>query len=169
MRVNPKQILLASVLVVGMAFCGHTPPEDPPPAGPRSQPGTAMGIYTPDQHQLYSGRFTIRAGRVYQAGRPPVFPVEGNIELDVDEIRNSGTFVATLTLPEGTFVVEMDRFHEFSPCQDGGIAAFMFEHGDSGCGDSNWPSHFCTLPAGAMAMPPSTANLCIRITRSISC
>lgn len=22
---------------------------------------------------------------------------------------------------------------------DGGIAAFIFEHGDSGCGDTNWP------------------------------
>jgi hypothetical protein len=31
------------------------------------------------------------------------------------------------------------RFHEFQPCQDGGIAAWIFEHGDSGCGDANWP------------------------------
>ena len=33
----------------------------------------------------------------------------------------------------------MDRFHEFSPCQNGGVAAFIYEHGDSGCGDTNWP------------------------------
>ena len=26
-----------------------------------------------------------------------------------------------------------------APCQDGGVAAFIFEHGDSGCGDTNWP------------------------------
>ena len=36
----------------------------------------------------------------------------------------------------------MDRFHEFSPCQDGGIAAYLYEHGDSGCGDTNWPKTF---------------------------
>jgi hypothetical protein len=35
--------------------------------------------------------------------------------------------------------VTIDRFEEFSPCQNGGIAAWLFEHGDSGCGDANWP------------------------------
>ena len=35
--------------------------------------------------------------------------------------------------------VEIDRFEEFSPCHDGGIASWLFEHGDSRCGDSNWP------------------------------
>ena len=39
----------------------------------------------------------------------------------------------------GTYRVELERFYEFSPCQDGGIAAFLFEHGNAGCGDSNWP------------------------------
>ena len=66
-------------------------------------------------------------------------PVEGTINIDVDEKANSGTFVADLALPEGRYVVEMERFEQFSPCQDGGIAAWLFEHGDSGCGDANWP------------------------------
>ena len=35
--------------------------------------------------------------------------------------------------------MELDRIHQISPCQDGGIAAFLFEHGNSGCGDMNWP------------------------------
>ncbi len=122
-------------------------------AGPRSQPGTKMGIYTPEQHDLYDGHFVLRASRVHQVGRlndPPgwdhmdneaktVRSVEGSVEIDVDEINNRGTFVARLGLPEGDLVIEMDRFHEFSPCQDGGVAAFIFEHGDSGCGDTNWP------------------------------
>ena len=112
-----------------------------------------MGIYTPQQHQLYSGNFRLTGGRVYQVGRlndPPgwdhmgndatrLFHVEGKIEIDVDEIRNTGSFTATLQLPEGLYEVQMERYFEFSPCQDGGIAAFIFEHGDSGCGDSNWP------------------------------
>lgn len=122
-------------------------------AGPRSQPGTKMGIYTPEQHDLYDGHFVLRASRVHQVGRlndPPgwdhmdneartVHAVEGTVEIDVDEINNRGSFVARLRIPEGDLVIEMDRFHEFSPCQDGGVAAFIFEHGDSGCGDTNWP------------------------------
>ncbi len=122
-------------------------------AGPRSQPGTKMGIYTPEQHDLYDGHFVLRASQVHQVGRlndPPgwdhmdneakaVHSVEGSVEIDVDEINNRGSFVARLELPEGDLVIEMDRFHEFSPCQDGGVAAFIFEHGDSGCGDTNWP------------------------------
>ena len=117
------------------------------------QPGTTMGLYTPSQHPLYDGRFVVTGSRVYQVGSlsdtapwnhmgdagTDVRPVEGTIEVDVDERSNSGTFRAALELPEGRYVVELERFEEFSPCHDGGIAAWLFEHGDSGCGDSNWP------------------------------
>jgi hypothetical protein len=121
--------------------------------GSRSQPDTDMGLYAPSQHELYDGRFMIDGTRIYQAGalddQSPwdhmgddasnVRPVDGSILIDVNEIDNGGTFRAELELPEGRYVVELDRFHEFSPCQDGGIAAYLFEHGNSGCGDSNWP------------------------------
>ena len=52
---------------------------------------------------------------------------------------------AALDLPEGHYVVEIDRFEEFSPCQDGGIAAFLYEHGNAGCGDANWPKSLLYL------------------------
>ena len=65
--------------------------------------------------------------------------VSGTIEVDVNEIANTGTFRADLELPEGRYVVELERWEEFSPCQDGGIAAWLYEHGDAGCGDQNWP------------------------------
>jgi len=65
--------------------------------------------------------------------------VSGVITIDVNEQENSGTFSAILELPEGEYRVDLERFHEFSPCQDGGIAAWLFEHGNAGCGDSNWP------------------------------
>ena len=68
-----------------------------------------------------------------------VRPVPGTIEIDVNELDNTGSFRAELELPDGLYVVEMERFEEFSPCQDGGIAAWLFEHGDSTCGDANWP------------------------------
>jgi hypothetical protein len=124
-----------------------------PQRGPRTQPETTMGMYAPNQHELYDGRFIIRGTRIYQAGTlddPSPWDhmgddaknlrvVDGEISFDVNEITNTGAFRAELQLPEGRYVVELDRFHEFSPCQDGGIAAYLFEHGNSGCGDMNWP------------------------------
>jgi hypothetical protein len=128
-------------------------PEASPERGPRAQPGTEMGMYAPRQHALYDGRFIVTGNRVHQVGTlsdlapwdhmgddaSNLRPVVGTIEVDVDELANTGSFRAELELPEGLYVVAIDRFEEFSPCQDGGIAAWLFEHGDSGCGDSNWP------------------------------
>ena len=155
---------LNNFLVIGTcllvtACAGPVPESVPPPKseepvrGPRTQPGTEMGIYSPKQHDLYDGRFVITGGAVHQVGTlsdespwdhigndgSNVRSVGGTVEFDVDEIANTGTFRADLEIPEGRYVVELNRFVEFSPCQDGGIAAFLFEHGDSGCGDANWP------------------------------
>ena len=41
--------------------------------------------------------------------------------------------------PREPYVVSLEEVVEFNPCQDGGIAAFLYEHGDAGCGDMNWP------------------------------
>ena len=121
--------------------------------GPRTQPDTEMGLYSPRQHELYDGKFKVTGSRIFQVGTlhdaspwdhmddeaKNLRPVHGQVDIDVDEISNSGTFRASLELPEGTYAIELQRFYEFSPCQDGGIAAYLFEHGNSGCGDSNWP------------------------------
>jgi hypothetical protein len=140
------------------------PAEEPPAEAPqteeapvaitaRNQPDTMMGIYTPEQHGLYDGRFVISGSRIYQAGTlddespwdhmgddaSNLREVGGTIEFDVDEINNTGSFRAELDLSEGAYVVELEEVVEFSPCQDGGIAAFLYEHGDAGCGDMNWP------------------------------
>jgi hypothetical protein len=126
---------------------------------PRRQPGAEITIYAPEQHDLYDGRFRLAGGRIHQVGTlsdPPGWdhmgqdgtrarPVGGTVEIDVDEIANTGTFAARLRLPEGELLLEIDRFHPFSPCQDGGIAAYLHEHGDSGCGDANWPKTFAPV------------------------
>ncbi len=128
-------------------------------AGPRQQPGAEVSLYAPGQHDLYDGRFVLSAQRVYMVGGlddPPgwdhidnaganVHPVAGTVEIDVNEVDNSGRFVARLQVTEGELVLEFDRFHEFNPCQDGGVAASIYEHGDSGCGDTNWPKTFIHL------------------------
>ena len=159
-----KTLLVLATTILISSGCTDAPDgadrgESPPPRdataeqGPRSQPGTTMGIYAPEQHSLYDGLFRITGSRVYQVGTlndaspwdhmgddgSNLRAVEGTLEIDVDEHADTGTFRAELTLPEGRYVVEIDRFEEFSPCQDGGIAAWIFEHGDSGCGDANWP------------------------------
>lgn len=121
--------------------------------GARTQPDTQMGMYAPSQHALYDGRFNISGGNIYHTGTlndsspwdhmdneaANLRPVPGTININVNEISNTGEFWAEMELPEGTFRVELERFHEFSGCQDGGIASYLFEHGNAGCGDSNWP------------------------------
>ena len=121
-----------------------------------------MTLYTPEQHELYDGRFIIRGARIYQAGTlhdaspwdhmdnqaVRLRAVEGSIDIDVDEIGNTGSFRAELPLPEGSYAVVLERIHEFSSCQDGGIAAFLYEHGNSGCGDMNWPKSLLYDVAG---------------------
>ena len=129
-------------------------------ADPRQQPGAPVTVYAPDQHDLYDGRFVISAGRIHMVGglndapgwdhmdnaAETVKPVGGVVDLSVNEIENTGTFEARLTIPEGDLVMAIDRFNEFSPCQDGGIVAYLHEHGtDSGCGDTNWPKTFVFL------------------------
>ena len=123
------------------------------PLTPRSQPGTDMTLYTPKLHGLYDGKFRLSCGRTYvvgslsdKAGWEHIDNAgtnsqlaKGTVEIDVDEIKNTGTFVARLQLPEGLFELTLDRFSEGMPCQDGGVASMIFEHGDSGCGNTIWP------------------------------
>jgi hypothetical protein len=150
MKNTPLPLLLVLALVPAWEQA------DAQEATPRKQPGAEMSLYTPQQHDLYDGHFVLSAGRVHQVGRlndPPgwdhmgndasnVHPVEGRVDIDVDEIKNTGRFVARLKVPEGDLVLEFDRFHEFNSCQNGGVAAYIYEHGDSGCGDANWPKTF---------------------------
>jgi hypothetical protein len=140
---------LSILVTLGLSVSANAQTE----RGPRTQPDTNMGIYAPSQHELYDGRFIIRGTRIYQAGTlndespwnhmgddaTNLRAVHGEVEFDVNEIGNTGSFRVELQLPEGLYVIELDRFNEFSPCQDGGIAAYLFEHGNSGCGDMNWP------------------------------
>jgi len=170
-----RMIACGAALLLAWGCAGEpgSPPQQAETAAApshRTPAGAAMTLYTPEQHDLYQGHFVLSAGRVYQVGRlsdapgwdhigndaSNVHPVEGSIEVDVNEIENTGEFVARLEVPEGQLVIQMDRFHEFSPCQDGGIAAYIFEHGDSGCGDTNWPKTF--LPIAGWGYGSATLN-----------
>ncbi|HEV8393103.1 MAG TPA: hypothetical protein VGQ37_02470 [Vicinamibacterales bacterium] len=129
-------------------------------ANPRQQPGAAVTVFAPEQHDLYDGHFLLSANRVYMVGglndapgwdhmdnaAAHLRPASGTVDIDVDEIKNTGTFTAKLKIPEGRLELAIDRWNEFSPCQNGGIVASLHEHGtDSGCGDNNWPKAFVYL------------------------
>ena len=129
-------------------------------ANPRQQPGAAITMYAPEQHDLYDGHYVLSAGRIHMVGglndpagwdhmdndAKSVKPVAGTAEIDVNDLTNTGKFEARLKIPEGDLVVAIDKFNEFSPCQNGGIVGFLHEHGtDSGCGDNNWPKTFVYL------------------------
>ena len=129
-------------------------------ANPRQQPGAAVTLFAPEQHDLYDGHFVLSANRIYMVGglndapgwdhmdnaAAHLRPASGSVDIDVDEIKNTGTFTATLKVPEGNLELAIDRWNEFNPCQNGGIVASLHEHGtDSGCGDANWPKGFVYL------------------------
>ena len=175
MKLRITSIPVIAVLCAFALGCGAPAPEpvaEPaaPERGPRTQPGTEMGLYAPGQHDLYDGKFVISGGNIHQIGTlndsspwdhmgndaSAVRPVGGTAEIDVDEINNSGTFTANLKLPEGDYVITLEEIKEFSPCQDGGIASFLFEHGDSGCGDANWPKSL--LYVAGWGMGSATLN-----------
>ena len=76
-----------------------------------------MGLYSPEQHNLYDGRYVLTGGTIYQVGTlsdesawdhmgddgSDLRPVGGTAEIDVDEINNTGTFRASSTyLRDGT-------------------------------------------------------------------
>jgi hypothetical protein len=142
-----------AIVIVSMALFGVLAAAQQA-VNPRQQPGAQVHIFAPDQHDLYDGHFVMSANRIYMAGgvndpegwdhldneAKTVHPVAGSAEIDVNEIQNTGTFVAKLKIREGDLVLTIDRWHEFNPCQNGGIVAYIHEHGtDSGCGDNNWP------------------------------
>jgi hypothetical protein len=142
------------VLVLVAALTAQQPPN------PRQQPGATITMFAPEQHDLYDGHYVLSATRVYMVGglsdavgwdhmdneAKTVKPVSGSVEIDVNELTNTGAFEARLSIPEGELVLAIDRFNEFAPCQNGGIVGFLHEHGtDSGCGDNNWPKTFVYL------------------------
>ena len=145
---------LAVLLIVAAPIGAQQQPD------PRQQTAGSVQIFAPEQHDLYDGHFILSANRIHMVGflneplgwdhidneATNVHPVEGTAEIDVNEMQNTGSFEARLTIPEGELVLVVDEWNEFNDCQDGGIAAYLHEHGtDSGCGDDNWPKTFVFL------------------------
>ena len=119
-----RRVVLVLALVAGGAASAQQP------ANPRQQPGAMVTLFAPEQHDLYDGHFVLSANRIYMVGglndapgwdhmdnaAATVKPAAGTADIDVDEIKNTGTFEARLKIADGDLVVAIDRFNEFAPC-----------------------------------------------------
>ena len=69
---------------------------------PRQQPGAAITMFAPEQHDLYDGHYILSANRIYMVGgvndpagwdhmdndAKSVKPVSGTAEIDVNDLTN---------------------------------------------------------------------------------
>ena len=131
-----KSLILVFVLTATAMAAQQAP-------NPRQQPGAAITMFAPDQHDLYDGHYVMSANRLYMVGglndpegwdhldnaAATVKPVAGTAEIDVNDLTNTGTFEVRVKIPEGDLVLALDRVNEFNPCQNGGIVGFLHEHG----------------------------------------
>src|SRR3989454_12220514 len=114
---------------------------------PKGNEGTR--IFKATEHPYYSGEFHINGERATLVGsmqdRAPwdhldyvgkrLNPVKGTIEINVNEVTNTGKVVAEFVEGTDQYRTVFDRFAASRPYQDGGIATRGYEHGDSGNGD----------------------------------
>src|SRR6267143_3773442 len=124
---------------------------------PKGNEGTR--IFKATEHPYYSGEFHIKCERATLIGsmqdRAPwdhldyagkrLKPVKGAIDIDVNEITNTGQIIAEFTEGSDRYKIVFDRFAASKPYQDGGIATRVYEHGDSGNGDPLYPKTWLYL------------------------
>ena len=147
---------LGTMVLVLMA--GTSLGEEPGQFGtPKGNEGTR--IFKATEHPYYSGQFRIRGQKATLVGsmqdQSPwdhldyagkhLKPVQGTIDIDVNEITNAGQIIAEFTEGSDRYRIVFDRFAASRPYQDGGIATRVYEHGDSGNGDPLYPKSWLYL------------------------
>lgn len=124
---------------------------------PKGDEGTR--IFKATEHQHYSGQFHLSGQKATLVGsmqdRAPwdhldyagkrLTPVQGTIDIEVNELTNSGQVVAEFVEGPDRYRIVFDRFAAKAPFQDGGIATRIYEHGDSNNGDPLYPKTWLYL------------------------
>jgi hypothetical protein len=124
---------------------------------PKGTEGTR--IFKATEHPFYSGTFRLKGGATHSIGsmrdQPPwdhldyagkhFTAVQGDIEIDVNELTNSGLVVAKFVEGPDHYRIVFDRFAAKQPFHDGGIATRVYEHGDSNNGDPLYPKTWLYL------------------------
>jgi hypothetical protein len=124
---------------------------------PKGDEGTR--IFKATEHPNYSGQFRIRGQKATLVGSmrdaspwdhldyagKHLTTVPGTIEIDVNEQANAGRVIADFAEGPDQYRIVFDRFEQWAPFQDGGIATRIYEHGDSGNGDPLYPKTWLYL------------------------
>ncbi len=124
---------------------------------PKGAEGTR--IFKATEHPYYSGGFHLKGDRATLIGSmrdtapwdhldyagKRLNSVNGTIEIDVNEVTNTGRVVAEFVEERDRFRIVFDQFSAKAPFQDGGIATRIYEHGDSGNGDPLYPKTWLYL------------------------
>src|SRR5216117_2272948 len=102
---------------------------------PKGSEGTR--IFKATEHPYYTGQFRIRGQKATLVGSTQdqspwdhldyagkhLKPVQGAIDIDVNEITNTGQVIAEFTEGADRYKIVFDRFSASKPYQDGGIEA----------------------------------------------
>jgi hypothetical protein len=130
---------------------------------PKGDEGTR--IFKAEEHPHYSGQFHLSGQKAILVGsmqdRAPwdhmdyagkrLTPVQGTIDIDVNERTNSGQIIAEFAEGLDRYRIVFDRFAAKAPFQDGGIATRIYEHGDSNNGDPLYPKTWLYLGGWGVA------------------
>ena len=124
---------------------------------PKGDEGTR--VFKATEHPHYSGQFHLSGQKAWLIGSmndsvpwdhmdyagKRVTSVQGTIDIEVNEPANSGRVIAEFTEGSDRYQIVFDRFSAKAPFQDGGIATRLYEHGDSGNGDTLYPKTWLYL------------------------
>ena len=124
---------------------------------PKGDEGTR--IFKATEHPYYSGQFHHSGQKANLIGsmqdRAPwdhldyagkrLTPLQGTINIEVNELTNSGQVVAEFVEGSDRYRIVFDRFAAKAPFQNGGVATRIYEHGDSGNGDPLYPKTWLYL------------------------
>lgn len=124
---------------------------------PKGDEGTR--IFKATEHPHYSGQFHLSGQKAILIGSMKdevpwdhldyagkrLTAVQGTIDIEVNELTNSGHVVAEFVEGTDRYRIVFDRFAAKAPFQDGGIATRIYEHGDSNNGDPLYPKTWLYL------------------------
>ena len=132
-------------------------------SAPKGDEGTR--IFKATEHPYYSGQFHLSGQKATLIGsvndRAPwdhldyagkhLISVQGSVDIEVNELTNSGQVIAEFVEGSDRYRIVFDRFAAKAPFQDGGITTRIYEHGDSGNGDPLYPKTWLYLASWGKA------------------
>ena len=142
--------ILLVILFLGKATAGQF-------GTPKDEEGTR--IFNAMEHPTYSGHFRLTGQNGTLVGsmgeQTPwdhmdyaakhLTSITGTIDIEVDERANTGHVQATFVEGADHYRILFALFAGVAPYQDGGLATRVYEHGDSGNGDSLYPKTWLYL------------------------